>query len=99
MERRKLHAGRIDRLPFRPGVGLLRRALGVISRVRKRQDHGTLVDAGHALDDLLVEKAANGADADDRGRLDALDGSNEIPSRRMPVRIRLLEVEKVLSAV
>ncbi len=50
-----------------------------------------------ALNDLLVESSANGADANDRGRLDALDGSDEIPRRRMLVGIRHLEIDEVLA--
>ena len=36
-----------------------------------------------------------GADADDGGRLDALDGRDEILGRRVLVRIRHLEIDKV----
>ena len=61
----------------------------------KRQDHGALVDPRHGLDDLLGEGAADGADTDDRRRLDAFDGSDEVLGRRMLVRVRLLEVDKV----
>ena len=69
----------------------------MLGRVRQRKNHRALVDPRHALDDLLREGAANRADADDRGRLDALDGRDEIPGRRVLVRIRLLEVDEVLA--
>jgi hypothetical protein len=47
----------------------------------------------------LSEGSADGADADDRSRLDALDRGNEVPSPGVPVSVRLLEVEKVLTGV
>jgi hypothetical protein len=51
--RRELDAGRIDRLPLRPGVGLLGRAFGMIGRVRKSENHGPIIDSRHALNHLL----------------------------------------------
>jgi hypothetical protein len=57
------------------------------------------IDARHALNHLLVESAANRADADNRRRFNALDCGNEIPRGRMVVSIRLLEVEQVREGV
>ena len=48
VDRRELHAGRVDRLALRPGVGLLGGALGMLGWVRQREDHGALVDPRHA---------------------------------------------------
>ena len=43
----------------------------------------------------MIERAANRADADDRGRLDALDRGHEISRGRVLVSVRLLKVEQV----
>ena len=68
----------------------------MFGRVRKREDHRPFVDPRHGLDDLLGEGAADRADADDGGRLDAFDGGDEVPSRRVLVGIRLLIVKEIL---
>ena len=44
----------------------------------------------------LIECAANRADADDRGGLDALDRGDELPRRRVLMRVRQLEIEQIL---
>src|SRR6185436_14956234 len=40
----------------------------------------------------------NGAGSDDGGGLDAFDGDDEVPDRCMRVRVRLLEVGKILAS-
>src|SRR4029077_18860451 len=70
---RELHTGRVDRLALRPGISLLRRALGVVSRIRQSQDDRPLVDTRHRFNHLLRECAADSADTDDCCRFDALD--------------------------
>src|SRR5260370_42041463 len=67
----------------------------MLGRVRQRKDHRALIDSRHRLDNFLIEGPANRADTNDRGRLDALDGSDEIPGWRVQVSVRLLEVEQV----
>src|SRR5712672_1307110 len=97
-DRCELHAGGIDRLALGPRVGLLGGAFRVLRRVRQRQDHRPVVDARHGLDRLLGERAADGADADDGGGLDALGGGDEVPGRRMLMPVRPLEVDKIRAA-
>src|SRR5215467_3458962 len=63
--------------------------------VRKREDHRALVDSRQALDDLLRESPAYGADTDDRCRLDVFDRSEKIVRRCVLVCIRLLEVDEI----
>src|ERR1700722_4081156 len=67
----------------------------MLGRIRQRKDNRALIDSRHGLDDLLRESATNRAHADDRGRLDALNSSDEIPCWRVLVCIRLLKVEQV----
>src|SRR5712664_2954986 len=90
--RRELDSSGIDSLALGPCISLLGCALGMFGRVREREDHGTLVDAGHRLDDFLSERAAHGADADNRSRLDTLDRSDKVPSWCVLVCIRVLEI-------
>src|SRR5215471_19049876 len=67
----------------------------MFGRIGKRKDHRPLIDPRHRLDNLLREGAPDGADTNEGARFDALDRSNKIVSRRMPVRIRLLEINKI----
>src|SRR5580704_14786689 len=69
----------------------------MLRRVRERKDHGPLIDPRDALDNLLSKRAANGAHADYGGGLDAFYGSHEVLGRRVLVRVRLLEIDKVLA--
>ena len=50
-------------------------------RVGKGEDNGALVYARHGLDDFLGESPANGAHADDGGRLDAFDCGEQFRRR------------------
>jgi hypothetical protein len=70
----------------------------MLGGIGQSEEHWALVDFAHRLDDLLCERAAGGADADDRRRLDALDCGDEIPGWRMRMRVGLLEVDEVGAA-
>ena len=69
----------------------------MLRRVRERKDHRPLIDPRHALDNLLSKRAANGAHADYGGGLDAFYGSHEVPGGCTLMRVRLLEVDEVLT--
>src|SRR6476620_5680072 len=66
-------------------------------RVGERKDHRPLIEPRHGLDDLLSKRTANGAYADDRGGLDAFYSGHEVLGGGMLVRVRLLEVDEVLT--
>src|SRR5258708_963920 len=66
--------------------------------VGESKDYRTLIDPRHCLDNFLRKRSADRAHPDDRRRLDALDSSDEIPSRSVLVCVRLLEIDKVFAA-
>src|SRR5262249_38593238 len=70
---RERHAGGVEGLSLRPGIGLLRRTLRFLSRIGQREDDRSFIEAAQRLDHLRAEQASLGADADDRRRLEGLD--------------------------
>src|ERR1700693_2539355 len=97
VDRRKLHACRVDGFALRPCVRLLGRAFGMLGGVRERKDYRALVDPGHCLDYFLIEGSANGANADEGGGPDAGNRGGEIACRRVLMRVWQLEIEEVLA--
>ena len=59
---RELHAAGDQRLAVGPGIGLLRRALGLVGRVGQRKDDRPLDMLGHGPDHALGEGASGGAE-------------------------------------
>src|ERR1700730_5224577 len=98
MDRFELYTGCIDRFALRPGIGLFWRALRMLCRIGEGKNYRAVVNPRHRFNNFLVEGSANRAYPDNRGRLDALDSSDEIPRRRVLVCVRLLEIDKVFAA-
>lgn len=57
--------------------GLLVCAFGITRRVRKWENNWVLVELGHALQDVLVEDAADGGQPHENGWLDVVDNFSE----------------------
>ena len=68
----------------------------MLGRVGKSKDYRAFIDPRHTFDNFLCEGAADCAHADDGGRLDAFDSSDEIPRRHVLVSVRNLEIDEVL---
>ena len=95
---RELHAAGDQRLAVGPGIGLLRRALGLVCRVGQREDDRPLDVLGHGLDHAFGEGASRGAAADQDRRLERVHRAREIRRRLGAlVRIDLLRRREILA--
>src|SRR5260370_15496468 len=78
MDWRKLHTTRINRFAFRPGVRVGRQTLVFLDGVRQGENNWPGIMPRHRLNDFLREEFCHCAYSDEDGRLEVLDGCEDL---------------------